>query len=125
MSDNEHYVTVEVKSRYLPDQSPDEGKFAFAYHITISNKGSQQVQLLNRYWLITDGNGKKTEVHGPGVIGQQPFLATGASFEYTSGVILETPLGSMQGHYEMRATDGTLFDASIKVFSLVVPKLVN
>jgi ApaG protein len=125
MEDNENDVHIEVKTKYLPDQSPDEAKFAFAYHITISNKGKQQVQLLNRFWLITDGNGKKTEVHGPGVIGQQPFLAAGSSFNYTSGVILETPLGSMQGHYEMRATDGSIFNAQIKVFSLVVPNMVN
>jgi ApaG protein len=125
MADYAHAVVVEVKTKYLADQSPDDSKFAFAYHITIRNKGAQQVQLLNRYWLITDGNGKKTEVHGPGVIGQQPFLAAGASFEYTSGVILETPLGSMQGYYEMRAEDGYVFEAPIKVFSLVVPKLVN
>ena len=125
MTEYDDSVVVEVKTKYLPEQSPDESKFAFAYHITITNKGLQLVQLLNRFWLITDGNGKKTEVHGPGVIGQQPFLAAGASFEYTSGVILETPLGSMQGHYEMRAENGTLFDAKIKVFSLVVPKLVN
>ena len=125
MADNEKQVQIEVKTRYLADQSPDETQFAFAYHITISNTGSQQVQLLNRYWLITDGNGKKTEVHGPGVIGQQPFLAPETSFNYTSGVILDTPLGSMQGHYQMRAADGSIFDAPIKVFSLVVPKMVN
>ena len=118
-------VTVSVKTRYLADQAHDEGKFAFAYHITISNTGSEAAQLLNRYWLITDGNGKKTEVHGPGVVGEQPVIAAGTSYQYTSGVLLDTPLGSMQGHYEMRTLSGELFNARIDVFSLVVPRLVN
>ena len=118
-------VRVSVKTRYLPDQASDEGKFAFAYHITIHNTGAESVQLLNRYWLITDGNGKKTEVHGPGVVGEQPVISAGGSYQYTSGVLLDTPLGSMQGHYEMRALSGELFNANIDVFSLLVPRLVN
>lgn len=125
MTVNENKVKVSVKTRYLPDQASEEGKFAFAYHISINNAGSQSVQLLNRYWLITDGNGKKTEVHGPGVVGEQPVIAVGDSYQYTSGVILDTPLGSMQGHYEMRTLNGELFNAPIDVFSLFVPRLVN
>ena len=125
MSQLNDTVRVNVKTRYLPDQANDEGKFAFAYHITITNTGVESVQLLNRYWLITDGNGKKTEVHGPGVVGEQPVIIAGGSYQYTSGVLLDTPLGSMQGHYEMRSLSGELFNANIDVFSLLVPRLVN
>ncbi|MDP5040341.1 MAG: Co2+/Mg2+ efflux protein ApaG [Paraglaciecola sp.] len=121
----EHSIQIEVHTEYLPGQAPEQSQFAFAYHIKIENQGPQEVQLLNRYWLITDGNGKNTEVKGPGVIGQQPSIAPGAQFEYSSGALLDTPVGSMQGYYEMRAQDGLVFNAPIDVFSLRVPNLVN
>jgi ApaG protein len=121
----ENNIKITVQTQYLPGQAPEQDQYAFAYHVTIRNSGPQEIQLLNRYWLITDGNGKNTEVKGPGVIGQQPTIAVGAQFEYSSGAILETPVGSMQGYYEMRGKDGTLFEAPIDVFSLRVPSLVN
>lgn len=125
MPATENTITIKVHTQYLPNQAPEESQYAFAYHIKIQNQSDQEVQLLNRYWLITDGNGKKTEVKGPGVIGQQPTILAGSQFEYSSGAILETPVGSMQGYYEMRSQDGVLFHASIDVFSLRVPNLVN
>jgi ApaG protein len=121
----ENSIQIKVQTQYLPEQAPEDNQYAFAYHITIQNLGNQDVQLINRYWLITDGNGKNTEVKGPGVIGQQPTIAAGAQFEYSSGAILETPVGSMQGYYEMRSKDGAMFNAAIDVFSLRVPNLVN
>lgn len=118
-------VEINVITRYLPEQSTDDKQYAFAYHITIINRGPQEIQLLNRYWLITDGNGKNSEVEGPGVIGQQPRIPAGSRFQYTSGAVLNTPVGSMQGYYEMVTPDGTQFKAPIEVFSLGVPYLVN
>lgn len=125
MEATDNTIKIKVRTQFLPDQAPDPGQFAFAYHITIQNVGKQEVQLLNRYWLITDGNGKNSEVRGPGVIGQQPTIAAGAEFQYSSGAILDTPVGSMQGYYEMRSQDGVLFLAPIDVFSLRVPSVVN
>ena len=118
-------VDISVQTQYLKDQVPDQDKFAFAYKIAIRNNGQQSVQLLNRYWLITDGNGKKTEVQGEGVIGEQPHIQPGESFQYTSGAILDTPLGTMEGYYEMQSIDDELFKAPIDVFTLAVPNIVN
>lgn len=125
MTSTDFKVEIKVKTQYLPDQSPEKDQYAFAYHITVMNSSSQTIQLLNRYWLITDGNGKNTEVQGPGVVGQQPHIAAGERFQYTSGAILDTPVGSMQGYYEMQAADGTKFKSPIDIFSLGVPNLVN
>jgi ApaG protein len=118
-------VEITVETQYLKNQIPDNDKYAFAYKITICNNSRGPVQLINRYWLITDGNGKKTEVQGAGVIGKQPHIQPGDSFQYTSGAILDTPVGTMQGSYEMQQEDGDLFQAPIKIFSLAVPYSVN
>ncbi|MDB4279305.1 Co2+/Mg2+ efflux protein ApaG [Paraglaciecola sp.] len=118
-------VEITVKTEYLKNQIPDKDKYAFAYKISIHNNGQHPVQLINRYWLITDGNGKKTEVQGPGVIGEQPHISPGESFNYTSGAVLDTPVGTMQGYYEMQQKDGDHFEAAISVFSLAVPNVVN
>ena len=126
MKKEQNQIDISVKTQYLADRLPEtEDKFAFAYQITIENKGSNSVTLLNRYWLITDGNGKKTEVAGEGVIGEQPNIAPGKSFRYTSGAVLDTPVGTMQGHYEFRSVHCDLFTAPIDVFGLAVPNLVN
>ncbi|MFT6990806.1 MAG: ApaG protein [Paraglaciecola sp.] len=118
-------VDITVQTQYLKNQIPDKDKYAFAYKIAIHNNGQQSVQLINRYWLITDGNGKKTEVQGPGVIGEQPHILTGDSFQYTSGAVLDTPVGTMQGYYEMQREDGERFQAPINIFSLAVPNVLN
>jgi ApaG protein len=118
-------VEITVETRYLKDQMPGKDKFAFAYEISIHNNGQRSVQLINRYWLITDGNGKKSEVQGPGVVGEQPHILPNASFQYSSGAVLDTPVGTMQGYYEMQGEDGEMFDADISVFSLAVPNTVN
>jgi ApaG protein len=118
-------VDITVQTQYLKNQIPDKDKYAFAYKITIHNYGQQSVQLINRYWLITDGNGKKTEVQGPGVIGEQPFIQPDDSFDYTSGAVLDTPVGTMQGYYEMQREDGERFQAPINIFSLAVPNVLN
>ena len=118
-----HDVTVSVRSFYLEDQSkPEEGRFVWAYRIRIENVGRVKVQLLHRTWEITDARGRTQRVHGPGVVGEQPLLEPGASFEYTSGTPLETPSGFMVGKYHMVAPDsGENFDVAIPAFSLDSP----
>lgn len=118
-------VDITVETQYLKNQIADKDKYVFAYKITINNNGQQAVQLINRYWLITDGNGKKTEVRGEGVIGEQPYIHIGDSFQYTSGAVLDTPVGTMQGYYEMQREDGERFEAAINIFSLAVPNVLN
>jgi len=118
-------IDITVETQYLKNQIPDKNKYVFAYKISIRNNGQQSVQLINRYWLITDGNGEKTEVQGEGVIGEQPHIQIGDSFQYTSGAVLDTPVGTMQGYYEMQREDGERFQAAIDVFSLAVPNAVN
>ncbi len=115
-------VQVEVRSVYVEAQSrPDDGQFVFAYTVTIRNTGHVAAKLLTRHWIITDGHGKVQEVRGEGVVGEQPHLRPGESFRYTSGAVLETPVGSMHGSYQMLADDGTRFDAPIAAFSLSMP----
>lgn len=118
-------VNVQVQTQYLSGHTTEDDKYPFAYKITITNNSDKMVQLMNRYWLITDGNGKKTEVHGAGVVGEQPYIKHGGSFEYTSGAVLETPVGTMEGYYEMQNETGDWFQAPIQVFSLVVPNVLN
>lgn len=119
-------VPVQVETYYIPAQSDAAAeRFVFAYTITIRNESASRVKLLRRYWSITDANGKHTEVRGDGVVGEQPELAPGESYTYTSGAVLETPVGTMQGHYEMQAADGTEFEAPIAVFRLAVPNVLN
>ncbi|MBK1705909.1 Co2+/Mg2+ efflux protein ApaG [Halochromatium glycolicum] len=118
-NDPRYQIHVSAQTRYLPEQSdPDAKRFTFAYTITIRNAGSESAKLLNRHWIVTDANGKTQEVRGAGVVGEQPHLQPGESFEYTSGTQIETPLGSMHGSYDMIADDGTRFDAVIQPFSL-------
>jgi ApaG protein len=126
MSEQNLSIKISVKTQYLEDRlAPHENKYAFAYRIDIRNLSDQKVKLLNRYWLITDGNGKKTEVQGEGVVGEQPLIEPGKSYQYTSGAILDTPVGSMQGHYELEDSTGNLFKAPIDIFGLAVPNLLN
>ncbi len=118
--------SVSVETAYLPDQSnPDENKYAFAYKVMISNVGSVVAQLISRHWIITDANNHVQEVKGLGVVGAQPLLQPGQQFEYTSGTLLATPIGSMCGTYKIVAEDGTMFDAVIESFTLAVPKMLN
>jgi len=115
-------ISVSVRSDYIPEQSqPGAEHYVFSYTVTISNTGFSGAQLLNRHWIITDVNGKVQEVRGKGVVGEQPHLDPGESFRYTSGTVLETPVGSMHGSYEMIADDGTRFSADIPPFSLAMP----
>jgi ApaG protein len=120
--DNDQPVHIDVKTQYLREQSsPEDKRFAFAYTITISNTGDETVQLLSRHWLITDGNAKVQEVIGDGVIGEQPLIEPGHSFRYSSGTLLETAVGSMEGSYQMLSASGQNFDAPIACFSLSQP----
>ncbi|EIK51811.1 CO2+/MG2+ efflux protein ApaG [Stutzerimonas stutzeri TS44] len=115
-------IDVSVTPHYLAEQSePEQNRYAFAYTVTIVNTGEVAAQLLTRHWIITDGDGKVQEVRGAGVIGEQPLIAPGARHVYTSGTLLATPVGSMQGSYEMRAEDGHTFTAAIAPFRLAVP----
>jgi len=119
-------IIVEAQPRYLSEQSdPAQNRFAFAYTITIHNAGQVAAQLLDRHWIITDGNGKVQEVRGAGVVGEQPLIEPGASHTYTSGCLLETPVGSMQGSYGMRSTDGEEFRAPVSVFRLARPNALH
>ena len=114
-------MSVQVQSLYIASQSsPEEERFVFAYTITIRNLGRNAVQLLGHYWLITNGNGRETEVQGEGVVGEQPVIAPGSEFQYTSGAIIETPMGTMQGHYVMQDEEGETFNIDIPVFRLAV-----
>ena len=115
-------IRVEVEPIYLHEQSePDDGQFVWAYRVQIENEGPETVQLLTRYWQITDGMGRVQEVRGAGVVGEQPVLNPGESYEYTSGTPLPTPSGIMQGSYQMRSNSGEKFDIKIPAFSLDCP----
>jgi ApaG protein len=119
-------VRVRVQSEYSPDQSaPAKNQWFFLYTVTISNEGSETVQLLTRHWIITDGTGHIEEVRGPGVVGKQPTLKTGESFEYTSGCPLSTPFGVMEGTYQMVTASGERFDVKIAPFTLSEPYTVH
>ena len=121
-----HAIQVVVATRLLEDQSiPEDDRYVFAYTIRIQNAGEVPARLISRHWVITDANGKVQEVHGEGVVGEQPWLRPGESFEYTSGAVLETPLGTMQGSYQMLADDGTRFDAEISPFTLSIPRTLH
>jgi len=122
MSDTRYQVDVSVTTRFLAEQSqPEHDRFAFAYSITVSNNGSLPAKLLSRHWVITDGDGHVEEVRGEGVVGQQPLIDAGKSHSYSSGTVMTTKVGTMQGTYQMLAEDGTRFDAVIKPFRLAVP----
>ncbi len=119
-------VEVSVRTEYLENQSlPSEGKYFFSYTVTIKNVGKIPAKLISRHWVITDANEKIEEVRGLGVVGEQPRLKTNESFEYTSGTIINTPVGTMYGTYQMVADNGYEFDAEIPMFSLNIPKVLN
>ena len=125
-TDPKQAINVSVQVNYLASESaPEQERFAFAYTITIANRGPTPCQLLNRHWVITDGVGDVQEVRGPGVIGQQPRLTQGEQFTYTSGAVIKTPVGTMEGSYEFRTDEGELFEVPIEVFSLRVEGLVH
>jgi ApaG protein len=126
MEQAQHKIRVEVDTSYLEDQSdPKEHRYVFSYTITIRNEGSVPARLLTRHWIITDSNGKVQEVRGEGVVGEQPYLKPGQGFRYSSGAVLETPVGAMQGSYQMVADDGEQFDAPIAAFRLAMPGLLH
>lgn len=119
-------ILVEVRPRYIAEQSkPNEDKYAFAYTIKISNIGTVAAKLLSRHWLITDANGKIEEVRGEGVIGKKPYLKPGEAFTYTSGALLSTSVGVMQGTYTMRSDSGEDFDTLIPQFTLSIPRTLH
>lgn len=123
---DKHQIQIDVRTSYLPGQSePGQNRYVFAYTITITNSGSIPARLMTRHWIITDANEQKREVHGEGVVGEQPYLLPGTSFQYTSGTILETPVGTMKGSYQMIADDGTAFDAEIPSFTLSIPRTLH
>jgi ApaG protein len=125
VSDN-YGIKVDVETQYVEEQSlPQQDRYVFAYTITIRNQGQVAAQLLSRHWIITDANNKVQEVKGEGVVGEQPHLKPGEQFRYTSGTMLETPVGSMRGSYQMMADDGVEFDAEIPVFTLSIPRTLH
>jgi ApaG protein len=121
-----HNIRVEIETSYLAEQSdPRERRFAFSYTITIRNEGNTPARLMQRHWIFTDANGKEQEVRGDGVVGEQPRLQPGQGFRYSSGTILETPVGAMQGSYQMQTDAGDHFDAPIAPVRLAMPGILN
>lgn len=124
---SEHYNTqIDVETAYHPEQSaPEQHRYVFSYTVTIRNTGNVASTLLTRHWIITNADGKTQEVQGDGVVGEQPHLQPGELFRYTSGTVLETPVGSMHGSYHMMADDGVEFDADITPFTLSMPNTLH
>jgi ApaG protein len=121
-----YHISVSVNTAYLAEQSdPSSDRYVFAYTVTISNTGTVAAQLISRHWIITDAENVTQEVKGLGVVGEQPLLRPGESFEYTSGTAMATPVGSMHGTYQMVAEDGNKFDAEIPVFTLSMPRVLH
>ncbi len=119
-------ILIQVATDYVDEQSePDSDRYVFAYTITITNSGDVPARLISRHWIITDANGKVQEVSGDGVVGEQPHLNPGEEFRYSSGAVLETPVGAMQGLYRMEADNGVNFDAPIAPFTLAVPGVLH
>jgi ApaG protein len=126
MNNDKSDIRIRVATNYVDEQSePDSDRYVFAYTITISNDGDVVATLMSRHWVITDANGKVQEVSGDGVVGEQPKLNPGEEFRYSSGAVLETPVGAMQGLYRMQAEDGSNFDAPIAPFTLAVPGMLH
>lgn len=126
MAENRYHITVVPRATHIPEQSDAKaGRYAFSYTVTITNTGVVSAQLLSRHWIITDANNLVQEVKGQGVVGAQPKLKPGESFEYSSGSLLATPVGTMRGSYQMIAEDGTRFDAAIPEFTLSVPRVLH
>ena len=125
-SETPYAIGIDVATHYLDEESsPEDSRYVFAYTIHIRNDGKVPARLLRRHWLITDGNGKVQEVEGEGVVGEQPWLRPGEGFEYTSGAVLETDIGTMRGSYDVLADDGTRFAAPIPAFTLSVPRTLH
>jgi ApaG protein len=126
VEDKKYEINVIVRTAYLPEQSDETlDRYVFAYTITIANTGMVAAQLISRHWIIADGGNDVQEVRGLGVVGEQPLLKPGDSFEYTSGTAISSPVGSMKGSYQMVAEDGLRFDASIPEFTLSVPRTLH
>ncbi|PXW91320.1 ApaG protein [Nitrosomonas sp. Nm84] len=127
MTENKKYdIDISIRTIYLPDQSDEESdRHVFAYTITIANTGTVASQLISRHWIINNGDGTIQEVRGLGVVGEQPLLKPGDSFEYTSGTVISTPVGSMRGSYQMAAEDGVHFDVAIPEFILSAPRILH
>ncbi len=126
MNRRPYAIDVAVATRFLDEESaPDDDRFVFAYTIRIRNAGEVPARLLTRHWIITDANGEVQEVRGDGVVGEQPWLRPGEQFEYTSGAVLKTAVGTMRGSYAMLADDGTRFDAAIAPFTLSIPRTLH
>jgi ApaG protein len=127
MSENRKYeINISIRTAYLQDQSDENAeRHVFAYTITIANTGTVATQLISRHWIINNGDGTVQEVRGLGVVGEQPLLKPGDSFEYTSGTVISTPVGSMKGSYQMAAEDGVHFDVPIPEFILSVPRTLH
>lgn len=126
MDNNSCDIRIQVATTYVDEQSePESDRYVFAYTITICNDGNVPARLISRHWVITDANGKVQEVSGDGVVGEQPHLNPGEEFRYSSGAVLETPVGAMQGLYRMEADNGVNFDAPIAPFTLAVPGVLN
>lgn len=123
---DQHGVIIQTQVNYLPEQSDEAAnRFVFSYTITITNLGHSAAKLISRHWIITDANNHVQEVRGQGVVGEQPLLKPGQSFEYTSGTVLATQVGTMRGSYQMLAEDNTQFDAEIPQFVLSVPRVLH
>jgi ApaG protein len=121
-----YQISINVNTAYLAEQSdPSSDRYVFAYTITIANTGTVSAQLISRHWIITDADSVTQEVKGLGVVGEQPLLRPGESFEYTSGTAMATPVGTMHGTYQMVAEDGNKFDAEIPVFTLSMPRILH
>ena len=119
-------ISVAAETQYLADQSdPQDGRYVFAYNITLRNTGTIAAQLISRHWIIRDAEAHLQEVRGLGVVGHQPLLKPGERFEYTSGCVLTTPVGTMRGSYQMAAEDGTQFEAPIAEFTLAMPRVLH
>ncbi|SEJ44793.1 Co2+/Mg2+ efflux protein ApaG [Frateuria terrea] len=119
-------IDVQVETRFVPDQSkPHDNRYVFAYTVTLHNAGDVPARLLTRHWVITDANGKVEEVRGEGVVGDQPWIRPGDRYQYSSGAVLDTAVGTMRGSYQMLADDGTRFDAPIPPFTLSIPRTLH
>jgi len=124
--ENQYDIDVQVETAYVSEHSePDEDRFVFAYTITLVNRGSVTAQLISRHWFITDADNRTEEVEGEGVVGEQPVLKPGEGFRYTSGAVIEAPVGTMHGTYQMVAEDGRAFDATIPRFILSAPRTLH
>ena len=126
MAEEKRHITVTAKVAFVPEQSDvGQSRYVFAYTMTITNTGTVPARLVSRHWIITDADNKVQEVKGEGVVGEQPWMRPGDDFQYTSGAVLETAVGTMRGSYQMVADDGTRFDATIPEFTLSIPRTLH